>query len=417
MTKKKVLFLCAEMFPPQYSFLEKVFNTFLSLYGFQMTWIMPSTETRKIKVLGWEGSPLILIPKIRPKSITGLLRGYWQHFQDIERAALFALKQYGTFDMFQVRDDPAMAYVAWRLATRFERPWVYQISHLKEEETMMYSQMRIYGSPLKNLIQGTVGFLLRNFLARRSKLLFPISDRMKETLTGYRIPSNAMVPLPEGVDTSIDPKFFEDKAQGIRKDLGLKDKKVIIYVGTMSRFRQLDFLLKVFRLVIDQHPDAHLLMVGDGRTPEDLEWLKRKTGRLGIKKDVTMTGWVPKQEVPAYICASQLGVSPVPVNRVYVNSSPIKLLEYLALGIPTVASDIPEQKKVILESGGGMCMPWNVTEFADAIKSILHLTQSERCAIGRHGRAWVRKNRDYSVLAETVCEAYRRMLSTEKDER
>lgn len=382
-----------------------------------MVWVMPSLETRRMKVVDWGGSPVILIPKIRPKSIIGLLRGYWQHFQDIERTSLFALKQCGPFHMIQVRDDPAMAYVAWRLAKRFGMPWVYQISHLKEEETMMYSQMRIYGSPLKNLIQGTVGLFLRNFLSRRSKLLFPISDQMKETLAGYRIPLNSMVVLPEGIDASMDPKLYEDKAQSIRKELGLKDKKVIIYVGTMSRFRQLDFLLEVFKLVLGQYPDAHLLMVGGGRTSEDIEWLERKAERLGIKTEVTMTGWVPRKKVPAYICGCQLGVSPVPVNRVYVNSSPIKLLEYLALGIPAVASDIPEQRKVILESGGGMCVPWNVTEFANAINNILGLTQSERCAIGRHGRVWVQKNRDFSVLAGTAYGAYKRMLSTGNGER
>lgn len=410
MTKKTVLFLCAETFPPPYAFLENVFNRHLRERGFQMVWVMPDLETRRLKIVDWVSSPVILIPKIRPKSIIGLLRSYWQHFQDIERASIFALKQYGPFHMFQVRDDPAMAFVAWRLAKRFGMPWVYQISHLKEEETMMYSQMRIYGSPLKNLIQGAVGFFLRNFLSRRSALLFPISDQMKETLTGYRIPSNSMVVLPEGVDASIDPKLCEDKAQSIRKELGLQNKKIMIYVGTMSRFRHLDFLLKAFKLVLSRYPDAHLLMVGGGRTSEDTEWLKREAERLGIKKEVTMTGWVPRRMVPAYICGSQLGVSPVPVNRVYVNSSPIKLLEYLALGIPAVASDIPEQRKVILESGGGMCTPWNVNEFANAIISILGLTRSERYTIGQYGRAWVQRNRDFSVLAGKAYGAYKRVL-------
>jgi len=417
MTKKTVLFLCAETFPPPYAFLENVFNKILLKLGFQMIWVMPSLETRRVKRTQWAKNSVILIPKVRPERIIDLVRGYWRHLQWIETASLLALKQYGPFQLIQVRDDPAMAYVAWRLAKRFGIPWCYQISHLKEEEAMMYSRMRIYGSPLKNLIKGVVGLLLRNFLLRRCNVAFPISGRMKETLTGYRLPPGKMVPLPEGVDTSTDPECFDSEAQRIREELGLVNKKVVIYVGTMSRFRQLDFLLKVFRLVLDQYRDAHLLMVGGGRTSEDLEWLKRNAERLGIKKEVTMTGWVPRKNVPAYIRLSHLGVSPVPINRVYVNSSPIKLLEYLALEIPAVASDIPEQRKVILESGGGKCVPWNVEEFADGISSILNLTQSERCAIGQHGRGWVKKNRDYCVLAGKVYGAYKRMLSIGNDER
>jgi glycosyltransferase involved in cell wall biosynthesis len=417
MAKQTVLFLCAETFPPPYSFLENVFNRLLGERGFQTVWVMPSLEMNGIEEIEWAGSPVILIPKIRPESIIDLGRCYWQHLQWIKRAASLAVKQYGPFQMFQVRDDPAMAFVTWRLAIRFETPWVYQISHLKEEETMMYSRMRIYGSPLKNLIKGAVGLFLRNFLLRRCSLVFPISEQMKETLSRYRIRPEAMTPLPEGVDTTTDSERFDDEKQRIREKLELGSKKIVTYVGTMSRFRQLDFLLKAFKLVLGQHPDTQLLMVGDGRTSEDLEWLKREAERLALKKNVTMTGWVPKTKVPAYIRISHLGVSPIPINQVYVNSSPIKLLEYLALGIPAVASDIPEQRKVLEESGGGKCVPWNVAEFASAISSILNLTESERCAIGQHGRAWVQKNRDFCVLAEKVYEAYERMLSTWNDER
>jgi glycosyltransferase involved in cell wall biosynthesis len=416
MAKQTVLFLCAETFPPPYSFLENVFNRLLGERGFQTVWVMPSLEMNGIEETEWAGSPVILIPKIRPESIIDLGRCYWQHLHWIKRAASLAVKQYGPFQMFLVRDDPAMAFVTWRLAIRFETPWVYQISHLKEEETMMYSQMRIYGSPLKNLIKGAVGLFLRNLLLRRCDLVFPISEQMMETLSRYRVAQESMVPLTEGVDASSDPKRFDDEAQIIRERLGFGAKKIVIYVGTMSRFRQLDFLLKAFKLVLAQHSDAQLLMVGDGRTSEDVEWLKREAERLALKENVTVTGWIPKAKIPAYIRISHLGVSPVPINRIYVNSSPIKLLEYLALGIPAVASDIPEQRKVIQESGGGMCVPWNVAEFADGITSILNLTQSERCEMGQHGRAWVQKNRDFSILAAKVYEAFEGMLSARNDE-
>jgi len=409
---KTVLFLCAETFPPPYAFLDKVFNTFLGMNGFRMVWVMPSLETRKMRMVTWGNNPVILIPKVRPGNIFCLFQDYRQHFQYIKQASLSALKQHGPFHMVQVRDDPAMAYVAWRLAKKFRIPWVYQVSHLKEEESMMYCQMHIYGSRIKNLIKGIVGFFLRNFLLRRSDLVFPISEQMKETLAGYGVSRNSMVPVSEGVDTAINPRHFAHDTERIREKLGLQNKKVIVYVGTMSRFRQLDFLLKAFKLVLEQHPNTHLLMVGGDRKSEDFEWLKTKSATLGLGKNVTMTGWVPRMQVPAYIRVSCLGVSPVPVNRVYINSSPIKLLEYLALETPAVATDIPEQRKTLLESGGGICTSWSVHDFANAINNILHLTQLERGAIGQHGREWVRKNRDFLVLGGKVYEAYRRLFST-----
>lgn len=382
-----------------------------------MVWIMPSFRSKKIQVIDWESNPVILIPKIRPASIPDLLQGYWRHFQCLKRATSFATQQYGPFHIVQVRDDPAMAYVAWRFSAKNAVPWSYQLSHLKEEETMLYCRMHLYGSRLKNLLKGFVGFFLRNFLLRRADLVFPISEKMEKTLAHYCISETSMVPVPEGVDTSEDPVSWDDEAARIREKLKIKGQKVIVYVGTMSRFRQLDFLLESFKLVADQHPDTCLLMVGGDSTSGDTEWLERKAEKLGIEGRVVMTGWVPGKKIPAYIRAGCLGVSPVPINRVYVNSSPIKLLEYLALEIPAVATDIPEQRRVILESGGGICTAWNISEFAGAVSNILHLTEDERIAIGQHGRAWVQKNRDFSILGSTVYEAYRKFLEAPRNKK
>jgi glycosyltransferase involved in cell wall biosynthesis len=411
-TEKRVLFLCAETFPPPYAFLQKVFNEQLREQGFRFVWIMPSMmETGEIKETDWDGNPVILIPKIRPQGMADLIQVYWKHLKNIQRASQLASERYGSFRILQVRDDPAMAYVGWRLAKRVNISFVYQLSHLKEEELMMYTRMRIYGNPIKNAVQGRVGFFLRNFFLRRADLVFPISDQMKKTLASYGVPTSRIVTLPEGADTSIEPMAFDEEAKAIRKKLGLQDKKVITYVGTMNRFRQLDFLLGVLKLVLLDHPKAHLLMVGTGKDPEDLEWLKAKTSELGVQQNVTFTGWVSREKVPAYIRGSDVGVSPIPTNGIYINSSPIKLLEYLALEVPVVATDIPEQKRIIEESGAGICVPWDREKFAGAIEEILNLTDAERRAMGQRGRAWVQKYRDFSVLAERVYRAYDGILS------
>ena len=403
---QRVLFLCAETFPPIYAFLREVFNKALRESGYRFIWIMPSTETYAIKEMTWDGNPVILFPKIWPEGVMDIIPAYRRHLYWLSKASQFALRRFGPFNMVQVRDDPAMAYIAWRLKKKLKVPFVYQISHLKEEEIMMYAQMRIYGNPLKNLLQGWVGFHIRNFFLKKADLVFPISDQMKKTLATYGVPSSRMVVLPEGVDASINPCSYDREASHIRECLGLKGKKVIVYVGTMNRFRQLDFLLEVFTLVSQEHPETRLLMVGAGKIPEDLEWLQAKASKLGVQQKVIFTGKVPRESVPAYIRASDVGVSPFIPNRVLVNNSPIKLLEYLALEVPAVATDIPEQKRIIVESGAGICVPWDVKRFANAVNTVLNLTFAGRRALGRRGRGWVRKNRDFSVLSQIALRVY-----------
>lgn len=406
----RILFFCAETYPPPYALLQKVFNELLWEHGFHTVWVMPSTKVGRIEETDWDENPVILIPKIRPKGMTDLVSAYWRHLRCVEAASRLALKRYGPFHLVQVRDDPAMAYVAWRLAKRLKVPFVYQVSHLKEEEVIMYAQMRIYGSPLKNRLQGKVGFAIRNLLLKRANLVFPISEQMKRTLAHYGVLSSRMVVLPEGVDASIDPKSFDDEAWTIRNELGLQDKKVITYVGTMSRFRQLDFLLEALKLVLRSHPEVHLLMVGAGKEPQDLEWLKSRASELGIEQNMTFTGWIPREAVPAYIRASDIGVSPIVPNRVYENSSPIKILEYFALEIPVVATDIPEQRAIIEQSGGGVCTPWDVRKFAEAVNGLLSLTAMERRNMGKVGQRWVKEHRDFSVLSQIVLESFNNFM-------
>lgn len=405
-SKQNILFLCAETFPPPYAFLEKVFNERLREYGFNFTWIMPTKGTTEIEEINWNGSPTIVIPKIRPQGITDLAQAYWRYLRYIQRASQLALKSYGPFHILQVRDDPAMAYVTWRLAKKLKLPFVYQISHLKEEETMMYAQMGIYGSPLKNKIQGKVGFMLRNFFLQRAELVFPISDQMRETLTHYGIPRKRMVTLPEGVDTSIIPAEYDDTAKEIRNKLGLEGKKVLIYVGTLNRFRQLDLLLRALKQARELVPDVHLLVVGGGKVANDLSWLKKTADELGVKNSVDFTGRVPRSEVPGYIRTADIGLSPFPPNRVLINNSPIKILEYLALEIPCVASNIPSQRQVIEESQGGLCVSHTEEEFAKAITKLLNLSGNQRRQMGRVARGYIKRFRDFRILAEIARKAY-----------
>lgn len=413
-SKGRVLFLCAELFPSPYAFLGKVFNDLLQLQGFSPIWVMPSMKVNRLEERDWNGSPLVLIPKMRPKNMHTLMWSYWRHLSYVYAAAHLALRQYGPFRLIQVRDDPGMAYVAWRLTKKLRVPFVYQLSHLKEEEYIIYAQRRLYGSAMNNFIQGRVGLVLRNLFLRKADLVFPISDQMKKTLLQYGVSQDRMVVLPEGVDTSVEPEVYDDAAKKIRKKLGLEGKKVVIYVGTMNRVRQLEFLLDVFKQVLYQHPDAHLLMVGDGKIPEDLIWLRSKAVELQIKESVTFTGWVPRDQIAIYIRASDIGVSPFPPNKVLINNSPIKLLEYMALEVPVVGTDIPDQRKVIEESGGGFCVPWRQKAFAKTITEILSLSEVDRRAIGHRGRIYVQKNRDFSICAEIVCEAYDKLLSEER---
>jgi len=410
MRNRKVLFLSADTFPPAYAFLDHVWNRILPEAGYQCSWIMPSGEVRQTSETSWDNSRVWLVPKVRATGFIDLVTAYTRHLRFVQEAVERALARIGSVDIMQVRDDPIMAYAAWRLSRRDRIPFVYQISHLKEEENILYARMRMYGNPFKNYFQGKVGLLLRNWLLQKADLVFPISNRMRLTLASYGIKWERMVVLPEGVDTLTPPTRFDDTATNMRCELGLEGKKLLGYVGTMNRFRQLDFLLCVLRQVLDVHSNVHLLMVGGGRDPGDLPWLQNAANQEGVREHITFTGEVSRSQVSAYIRASDIGLSPIPTNPVYINSSPIKVLEYLALEVPCVASDVPDQCQIITDSGGGLCVSYEEASFVGAISSLLELSGDQLKKMGEKGRTYVAIHRDFTVLADQVVECYSKYL-------
>ncbi|HJH27343.1 MAG TPA: hypothetical protein C5S37_11395, partial [Methanophagales archaeon] len=190
----------------------------------------------------------------------------------------------------------------------------------------------------------------------------------------------------------------------------LNDLKVVIYVGTIDAMRKLDVLIYAFSKVKKSRENVKLLMVGDGNDKSNLE---RLAGELGIKDDVVFTGQVYSHEVQNFIAAADIGVSPVPPLDFYKLSSPIKMFEYMAMGKPVVANEeIPEQKEVIEESGGGVLVKFDAESFADGIIELLD--DPERAKERRRkGHKWGVKNRSYENMAREVEKKYFEILKEE----
>jgi glycosyltransferase involved in cell wall biosynthesis len=91
------------------------------------------------------------------------------------------------------------------------------------------------------------------------------------------------------------------------------------------------------------------------------------------------------------------------------SASPTKVVEYLALGLPVVANNQPDQHQVLTESGAGFSVESKVPEFADAIVKILQ-DPALSAAMRKAGPPYVRARRSYAVIGARVAEVYRRIL-------
>ncbi|MEA1957381.1 MAG: glycosyltransferase, partial [Euryarchaeota archaeon] len=183
---------------------------------------------------------------------------------------------------------------------------------------------------------------------------------------------------------------------------------VILYTGTMDKMRQLNIIIYAFSKVREHKDNVKLLLVGDGNDRSNLEEL---VSTHGTQNDVIFTGQVPYFDVPYFIAAADVCLCPVPPLSIYKVSSPTKMFEYMVMGKPVVANEeIPEQKEVIEESGGGLLVKFEAESFAKGIIKLLdnHERAKER---GGKGHEWVVKNRSYEAMAREVEKKYFDLIS------
>ena len=126
-------------------------------------------------------------------------------------------------------------------------------------------------------------------------------------------------------------------------------------------------------------------------------------------KNVVFAGYLSHSKVMEYINMSRLGLSLLQPTPRYEKAVPIKLFEYMACGLPVVASNFPEIRKVVKEADCGILVdPTSVDEIADAILYLLeHPEEAER--MGDSGRRAVEEKYNWEKMEEKLLKLYRRL--------
>lgn len=245
------------------------------------------------------------------------------------------------------------------------------------------------------------GRVYYNWLAPRVDHLFVQSEAMLEFMVTKGVARSKMTAVPMGVDLGL----FAQGQCLLPRPAQMKGRKVLAYLGSLGRSRHSDFVLEVLRKVRLKEPSAMLILAGDGPSADEQHWIRQMIDNSGLAEHVWLTGWLPQAEGLALLRHADVGLSPIPRGELFDVSSPTKAVEYLALGLPCVGNDIPDQRLVIDASSGGICVPMDVDEFAAASLRILNDSVYAR-ACGEAGKRWVAEHRSYETLAKNVASVY-----------
>jgi glycosyltransferase involved in cell wall biosynthesis len=142
-------------------------------------------------------------------------------------------------------------------------------------------------------------------------------------------------------ESGFDEAVFLPRPTGsrARKALGLRDEFVLMFHGSLSPTRGLDQVIRSLRLLRDRRIDnVYLVFIGDGIAKADLASL---AAQLGIADRVKFIPIIPHEETPQWLAAADLGLDPLPDHPWWHYQSPLKVIEYLAMGVPVLATDLP----------------------------------------------------------------------------
>jgi len=403
-----VLFLCAEDFHTAYpEQFVPIYNEILKgRHDVNFLWVFRSARENCIIETSWNDSKVILVPK--PDSRRGLIKSYIDYFRNLRAVITLAEKSYHA-GLIHAFDEPLMGLMGYWASSRKKVPLVYQVTHLKEEETILGARHGIYGAPLKTYVRGKVGLIVRNWVLRRAEMVFAVSNQMKELFIRYGVEPDRIKVVQAGVDCNISVQDYGVAAKGIRKSLGLEGNRVLFYMGTLSRFRKLDFMLDVLKRVSDRYRTIKLMVVSGTR--DDQNWFKAEARKRGVEDKVVMVDTVSRKDLYGYVAAADVCLAPYEPNLVNNCNSPVKLLEYLLMGKVIVGTNIPSQRNIVESLGAGYCVEHTVAAYSDAICRLLDVSEESKPLDIERIHSYLKSERSFEAIAERVFDGYQRLVT------
>jgi len=231
-------------------------------------------------------------------------------------------------------------------------------------------------------------------LCQRANAIVVVTPFLRQYLIDLGISEEKISVIPNGADIE---HFCPDETNRavVRSKYGLNDRLVVGFVGGLRPYHGLSILINSARLVVSSFPKAHFLIVGEGPPRQALELQVREQG---LDEVFTFTGNVPFKDVPAYINAMDITVAPFPKLPDFYFSA-IKILEYMAVAKPVVASRYPDTESVISDHVNGILVdPGDSVQLAQAILELLE-DKELRMRLGEEARRLVSEKYTWKQVA------------------
>jgi glycosyltransferase involved in cell wall biosynthesis len=212
------------------------------------------------------------------------------------------------------------------------------LPHLYDMHSSLPQQLSNFSFTRSALLTRLFGWMER-FVIRRSRVVIVICPQLEETVRA--IDTVVPVVLIENAPGSGDSPV-EGSGAAVRTALGIESRApMVLYTGTFEHYQGLDLLFAAARLVKAVRPNVKFVLAG-GR-PEQVAEAASAIAREGLSNHVILAGQRPAEEIPRFLDAANVLVSP----RSTGTNTPLKIYQYLRSGRPIVATRLLTHTQVL----------------------------------------------------------------------
>ncbi|HEX9652548.1 MAG TPA: glycosyltransferase family 4 protein [bacterium] len=270
----------------------------------------------------------------------------------------------------------------YRKALRMLRSGHYDLIHSHEEAGFFATRLsRKFNTLHLYDMHSSLPQQLSNFQFSKSKILIDTFESLEALTINHadaviticpelyhyvkeRFPQKFNMLIENVADNSLVFASQVD-SETIRRRLQTNGESVVLYAGTFEPYQGIDLLIESSSRIIERHRQVRFVLVGG--KPEQVEQYKSMVNNLKLADYFVFTGSVLPDEVPAYIAASDVLVSP----RVAGNNTPLKIYSYLRSGKPIVATNHITHTQV-LDSKVAVLTECDPQSFSEGVLTVLN---------------------------------------------
>lgn len=360
--------------------------------GFEVSIICPRGETRDREAYACIDDIHIYRFKLAPTS--NYLKEYSVAMLKTFGLSLKVLFKHG-FHVIHASNPPDVFFVLGLFYRLFGKKYIF------DQHDLMPEMFRIkFNDRMKPLYKLLLFFERCSYRFAHIVITTNVSQKQVAIDRGHCDPDKVFV-VRNGPDLSRFTSIpFEPELKG-------KKRYLLAYVGVMNVQDGVDYVLHALHELVQKRGrrDVGLVLMGDG---DQLGHLRELASQLQLDEYVQFTGWLTMKDMLRHLNVADIGLSPDPSNELNDQSTMLKTMEYMAMGKPVVAFDLPETRYSAQEAAF-YATPNRVEDFADKIELLLN-DDALRLKMGLLGRKRIEDHLNWNRTSINLQLAYRRLF-------